>query len=89
MTPAEILNLTDSVRIYRADASVYDTLDGGNGASTNKDNWVAVALGVTGGAIGFAGIAYGGWRLHRYRPKYHEEKARAEAAEQVLHDMAG
>jgi len=58
-----------------------------NGTGTG-DNWGVIALGVGSGAVFLSAVGYGAWRMQRYRPKYKEQKTRADAAEQMLQDMA-
>eukprot|EP00475_Leptophrys_vorax_P005832 TRINITY_DN1352_c0_g1_i1.p1 TRINITY_DN1352_c0_g1~~TRINITY_DN1352_c0_g1_i1.p1 ORF type:complete len:1298 (+),score=410.60 TRINITY_DN1352_c0_g1_i1:152-4045(+) len=85
-TAAVILARNSTVRVagpIQAAASAATT----TGTAT-ADNWGVVALGVGSGAVVLSAIGYAGWRLQRYRPKYKQEKARADAAEQMLQDIA-
>jgi hypothetical protein len=48
-------------------------------------NYILIGLA---SAIGFLVLsAFGAWKLHRYRPKYHSELKRAQDAEDLLNDI--
>jgi len=79
-----------SVTIAREDTVLATSFNGTayltSTTATANDPWAAVG-GAVGGGVFACAVAYGAWRLSRYRPKYHSEKARAEEAENILQEI--
>lgn len=83
VTAASVAQSDVSESVYSGTASVTSN---GNGDGNNVD-WGLVAGAAIGGSAALAALGYGGYRLHRYRPKFKEHQKRRIAAEQRLEEI--
>jgi len=83
---APLFSDPNAIVITNAQAQASPATGGTVGAF--NDNATVIGASVGAGAVVLALGGYGMWRLQRYRPKYLEQRARAEEAEEELRNMA-